>query len=426
MTRAALTCAGLALEALGLAFGLLSWTPAHGQPAGGSQRRLRVFSLPTNAQFMGAAFSPDGQTVAVEFAKDVSTPDETKWEHSEELQLWDFRSGKVTGKARLGHTFLEQHRAHKRLQVWGANSRYLRYSQDGRRIVVFDGKALHVVNTAELSDSQTIDLGIMRGTDPPTFLVAGMEITPHAHRAAVLLARPILGGGEVRVYDLDTRRLLQVWNSPQGGAFESAFIAWSPDENRLALTWRPASVSPSTELPSDVKNLLVLDANTGQVVTQINTGYVAGSVAFGPNNMILTVSANVNNHRFREDTIKIWDAVTGKLVRQIANPPDGIHYQLALSADGRVVVGYIGLEKYNPAVHFSEDVYSKFRLWDVATGEVIATSDPIPDLPHNVGRASGVSNSRYSGLQLALDAQGKHVLVWWLYPIVPSLVYELE
>ena len=175
-----------------------------------------------------------------------------------------------------------------------------------------------------------------------------------------------------------------------------------PQGRRIAI---PVFPFPPGERPLRAKerNLRILEVDSGKTVSEINTGYIAGAVAFIGEDRVATVSANPDVKHFNKDTIKIWDVETGQLIRQISSQPVGVHEILLVSADGRVALGYVGLDKLVGPWWMIErnnvTVYQRFRLWNLGTDEVIATS---PDLPSLVGSA------------FALSANGDVVLI---YPV---------
>ena len=150
------------------------------------------------------------------------------------------------------------------------------------------------------------------------------------------------------------------------------------------------------------RNLRILDVDSGKTVSEINTGYIAAADAFIGQDRVASVSANPDVKHFDKDTIKIWDVETGRLIRQISSESGGVHDTVLVSGDRRVVLGYVGLDKL--VGHWWTDrnnvtIYRRFRLWNLGTDEVIATS---PDLPSLVDSA------------FALSAKGDVVLV---YPV---------
>jgi WD40 repeat protein len=167
-------------------------------------------------------------------------------------------------------------------------------------------------------------------------------------------------------------------NADFGGADISA------DGRRVAVSVIPFLLGEGA-LHSPDRNVFVLDVDSGATISEINTGYPAEDVRFAPTEppVLLTVSAdNYDRHRSRQDTIKVWDPVSGRLLRELASAPAGVHFQVQTSSDGRIVLGYTGAEKFIGRWWLGQEEnglveYDQFTLWDLASGKVIASSPQI-------------------------------------------------
>lgn len=153
-----------------------------------------------------------------------------------------------------------------------------------------------------------------------------------------------------------------------------------------------------------------MDVKAGETLVGMNTKYFAGPVLFGPNETLLTGSMNDDRAGYKYDTVKIWDARTGKLLREITNPRAGVHYRLDLSPDGRLLLGYTGTEK--PVENFVTVDTQQFQIWDFASGRALATS---PEF--------GPNKDEIPRIQLSPD--GKFVLVWWGNGFAKPFVYAV-
>jgi len=158
-----------------------------------------------------------------------------------------------------------------------------------------------------------------------------------------------------------------------------------------------------------------MDVKSGEKATGVNTKYVAGPVLFGPNETLLTGSVNDDRKGYKYDTVKIWDARTGKLLREITNPHAGVHYRLDLSADGKLLLGYTGTEK--PVENFVNVDSQQFQIWDFASGKLIATSPRIYPV-----------NNVILPPEIQISPDGRFVLVSWGQASPPPnapVVYEV-
>jgi len=74
-------------------------------------------------------------------------------------------------------------------------------------------------------------------------------------------------------------------------------------------------------------------------------------------------------------TIKLWDVSNGRLIREFGAARLGARRLVGASSDGNVILGYIPKETLgtNSSTRTSD---RRFRLWDAATGQTIATSPP--------------------------------------------------
>jgi len=56
-----------------------------------------------------------------------------------------------------------------------------------------------------------------------------------------------------------------------------------------------------------------------------------------------------------------------------------VHFQVQVSSDGRIVLGYTGLEKFEGHWWLGQEengfvAYDRFTLWDLASGKLLASS----------------------------------------------------
>jgi hypothetical protein len=379
------------------------------------QSPFQTYTLDTGAGTYGADISPDSKLVAVDAVNGSEGPKGI--ESVEEIQVWSFRDRKlVTSKVLSRRTYAKVSDVPN-----DYDPGFVRYTASGSKLVVYwkghvapEGRLL-VLDSKTLDELQNIDLGMSSWPRPTSASdlhshVIDVQVDERGDRAAVLLSWG-LGGGELRIYslasgDLIRKRDFQV--TVEGISLDSTgrkvatlFMPFSPGERLLHVKER---------------NLLVLDVDSGKTVTEINTGYIASSVAFVGSNMLATASANPEPKYFSKDTLKIWNAQTGQLVREIVSPPGGVHNTLLVTSDGRVALGYVGLDKerlhwWLGQEEYVETIYKRFRLWDLVTGQVIATSSDLPSL---------------TGSAFALSAKGDVVLI---YPIAaggPLQFYEVR
>ncbi len=365
-------------------------------------KALRVHALQLPGQW-GADLSPDGRTVAVAVLRKGASGGLDDFVDAE---LWDFRARRRLAQRTLAHR--------PSISVTTAEWGHVRYTADGQVLLIYDGELLHVLKASTLDEITRIDLGLP--SRPREAEVVDLAASRPPHRlVAVLVSRGGGRGGNLRVYSLQTGELRRSWEFDRGYPEFGGRVAWSPDGKRLGVTLLP--VLPGQRLPKEEKNLEVLDAESGKPLARLNTGYLVGPVAFTADNRLLTATTNMawtlpsGTH-----AIRIWDATTGRLVREISSAPNGVRSSLEISADGRRLVGYVGRERNEDFQRDPESTLGifeqQFRLWELPSGRAVATSPPIqPNPPKRP--------------QLRLSAKGDLVLVYWRFPDKPILVYEV-
>lgn len=339
-------------------------------------------TLDVRSRVFDVAIAPNDRQIAVD-AVVVSgqSTDSRERKAAEEIQIWDWQSGKLNSRKVLNEeTFL-------RFPNVAADGRFVRYSDSGSRLIVCRGDGhLLLMDAGSLNVLRDIDMekskwpASMRASNAHSF-VRDMEVDAHAHRAAVLLSWGLSDGGELRAYDLASGKLIHEWTIPAGTRFSPyGAISMDPEGNRVALGLEPFLPGERTLRP-DENNVVIYEVSSGRVLNSINTGYLTGTVHLSADGTLLTVSADYSHpDRSAKDTLKFWDVQTGKLIREIANSPEGIHYSLQASENGSVAVAYTGLEKTKGFLErVNVTVYQRLRMWDLATGKVLATtSDLLP------------------------------------------------
>ena len=401
--------AGVCLCALG---GWLAGANANGQstsrapakrPAqAAAVKAMRVHTLDVRGQW-GADISPDGRTVAVAVQKKDSASGKT----TVDAELWDFRANR-----KLAHRTLSRRPI---VAITSAEWGQVRFTSDGKTLLIYDGELLHVLKAESLEEITRVDLGLP--AMPREAEVLGLAVPRNGRRAfAVLLSRGSGRGGAVRVYDLGTGALRRNWEFAKGFPEYGSRIAWSADGKKLALSLLPTL--PGETLPRQEKNLQVVNVDAGTVAGQWNTGYLAGPVAFAGENQVATATAEMawKMQSGGGHPVRVWNAVTGRMVQEIASAPSGVRGSLEISADGRRVLGYVGDERSDEPQSDPESTIGireqRFRVWELPTWRIVATSPAI--LPNAPKRA-----------QLRLSGKGDAVLVYWKFVDTPLVLYEV-
>lgn len=388
---------------------------------------LHEYSLPSDWGYSSAAFSPDGRRLAAIAAKGF--PGKEGAEIIEEIQIWDFRSGKLIAEKVLSR----RPPSGAQLEPPILGSALYGYTHSGSELLLYSDGHLMLLDAMTLDQIRQIDLGKSSWPEfPPSWashsFLAEVNVDRNGDRAAVLLQWGTGGGGELRVYNLSSGDLVRKWayqdlrgKNDRSEDFGGADI--SPDGRQVAVSIIPFAFGEG-ELHASDRNVFVLDVDSGHTLASVNTGYPAGEVRFaaGDPPSLLTVSAdNFNKSRSRKDAIKVWDPQNGKLLRELAVPPEGVHFQVQVSSDGRIVMGYTGLEKFTGhwwllQEEYGSVVHNGFCLWDLRTGKLIVSS---PEIPPSQSHREFLLSPRGDVVLLYPESAGAGILTFYEFQSTP-------
>jgi hypothetical protein len=364
-------------------------------PAAPKAQPYHVYQWSTSSGIEAADFAPRGSRVAAVVLGEPVGRDPRAPLRSTLLQIWDFRTGRLVLEKPLATTWS---------WTWPQSAGYV---NGGKEFAYCDGATVHIFETGQYGEVRRIALGQPPGGTDRRFAIMRYAASSDGGRFAVLLGQQQqdLGyGGEVsgvvaiRVYDSVSRKLVREWSFTFKDVVPLGF-ALSPDGSKVGWTRVGESWSYRRRPPAKVENLQVLDVPTGKVLG-INTGRQEGELAFSSDDRLLSISWNSALRSARHDGIKIWDAQTGKLLGVISSSPNGVHHRLAVSDDGRIVLGFVGRDKTNE--NFVDFDQQQFSLWDLQTRKLLFTSPLI----------HGVAQPVY-GPKFRLSPDGRLVLVWW-------------
>lgn len=374
--------------------GLLFPGGASGAWSWWSSKTFVPYTIDIKSGVLGADVSPNDRFVAIYAFNSSDLTDRQNDEVVNEIQIWDWRQNKIVARKIV---FRKRPVDIRRL---GLDEQFVRYADAGSKLIIYQEGRLLVLNSATLDQLRDIDMQMSQWPwrDIPSRIkgfyeashVADIEVDSAARRAAVLIRWGIHAGGELRVYDLESSNLLRRWDLPGGTELGA--------ENRNGLTFfshRPIAIDPSGKkvaislgvltpegqsLPFGERNVRILDVDSGEATATINTGYPTGAVRFAAGDplALLTVAEEDPGKDAQRDSIKLWNANTGALIREITSRPRGIRYYLDVSADGRVALAYTGYDRCGFFLLGMESgcstINERFRLWDLSTGKVIASS----------------------------------------------------
>jgi hypothetical protein len=405
ISRSLLTRTGSAVGGLGLAFAFS--VPAC-PPATPKAQSWNVYQWSTSSGIEAADLAPSGPRVAILVLGSAVSQDPHTALQSILLQIWDFRTGRMLLEKQLETIPFPY------IPVFPS----LAYVDGGRELVYCDEAAIHVLETTGYREVAQIALREPPRGTAKRFAVIFSAVSSGGRRFAVLLGEqePGFTTGEIngvvaiRVYDLVSRKLLREWSFTFKDVIPTGF-AISPDGTKVAWT-RVDHDWPtyySHRVPPGRNNLEVLDVGTGNALG-IHTDRQEGELAFSSDDRLLSISRSYALRRARHDGIQIWDAQTGKLLGVLSSAPNGVHHRLAVSDDGRIVLGFVGRDKTNE--NFVDFDQQQFSLWDLQTRKLLFTSPMIHAVTQTV-----------FGPAFRLSPDGRLVLAWWR-GYSPVRVYE--
>jgi WD40 repeat protein len=339
------------------------------------------------------AFSPDGRFLAAGHVK--TSRGENKYEFSAGIGIYDLVSRKwLVNRVVDSGTLQYSSSKHRTIEP-----KFLNYTSDGKRLTVFQGGFVRILDAASLTEQSHIDLD-----DLPLYAMGNkqahvwdMKVSSTENKVAVLVGGfPTDTSGLLRVYDLTNSRMTFEWKVPDylGGAS----MTFSPDGNKIAV------VEPERDedwRTSEGPDVAIFEFNTESVKLRLNTGPDATSTAvFLDDDHLLTVPMWHAQH-MKVGSIKFWDINTGKLTREISDPAAGIHDYVDVSKNGKILMAYIGLNENSG--HFMKSVTQRFRIWELPSGKVVADSPEI--LPLTVDRP-----------RFRLSPDGKTIVALWPEP----------
>lgn len=333
-----------------------------------------------------ASFSPDSRFLAVG-SSDADT--------RSKISIWDLEAKKWTQeKSAYRKTFPSYIE-----NTHGVKALFLNYTFDGRRLVLFQGGALRILDAASLVEQSYIELNLplLYPDRHERTTVWDMEVSPMENKAALLIGgSPTETSGLLRVYDLVTKRMTFEWKFKDD--VNAGSISFSPDGKKIAVASHERFGHSRGKGNPDV---VILDLDLESVKLWLDTGGdTTIHTVFAGDNELVTVSL-WNVWHLNRGAIKFWDVNTGKMTRTISDAPFGIHAQVEISRDGKILFGYTGKQKN--VYHATATVNQRFRLWELPSGKMLAESSDI--LP--LSAMSDPPEFRFS-------PDGKTVFAFWL------------
>jgi WD40 repeat protein len=329
---------------------------------------LREIFVPQNSEFTqqhpGAInsfdLSPDGKTLAVEFGTQEPGTTSGKW-----VALWDVDRQRLIGTRQVDSNIP--------FIAWYISR--IRFSPDGRKLIVLTGPRLVALSFPELKVLYTFENRVLPENAPNQMFIEGFSIA--SNRLAIVQQydhnsghTPLL---EVKMADLDSGGVLARWSWPRG----SYSIALSPDANLLVLAINPDRWG-YRNVPTGENNVFIVRPNSGEVVGAFNSGYAVSNAEFvGGDKTLVTIP--LNSHLGPDDTVKVWDIKTGQMQEKLSYPKYGLRGAISVSADGSLLAiaafwlnfKDIRLDRDNTRGG------ARLMLWSLSTGKLSYTSEQL-------------------------------------------------
>jgi len=129
--------------------------------------------------------------------------------------------------------------------------------------------------------------------------------------------------------------------------------------------------------------VLLLDVDYGEAIGAINTGFLAGPICFVPGNQLelATLSLTFHEKNPETDSIRLWDAQTGLLLREIRTSRFGVGQSVDVSRDGHILMGFSSRLKYDFSWlgnEYGAKIFDpRIRLCDLTTGKEVGSSSSL-------------------------------------------------
>jgi WD40 repeat protein len=192
--------------------------------------------------------------------------------------------------------------------------------------------------------------------------LADDELRKHCWRFVAVApdGKTVAASSEGNDRDPKSSGVVKVWDTATGELKHSLKhtlfarpVIFAPDGKTLA-------TGTGGNCGRDFPTVQLWDARTGQLRrTGETTDKAAGKLAFAPDGKTLAAVLHSGDGETATSEVTLWDTAKGKLLRTVPDS-DGFYHALAFAPDGNSLLGA---------------ARGKMRVWDVATGKVMQTSD---------------------------------------------------
>jgi hypothetical protein len=393
-------------------FCLFSGRPLHPQAQGGQPSAPYILSIPDSSS---ADLSPDGTHLAVVVRRIVPTGQQHTRVHVQEIQIWDFRKGSILVRKELGG----------QQATIGSGPSYIRFTSDGALLAVYTGgNIIRVLRSDDLQQIRSIHIelpppspsapGIPVSFGDEETRVTSFETSPKGHWVALRLYRGtgerrwgpfwknVYLGGFASIYNLDSDVKINGWEISSGYLGGGNGLAWRSDGRRLA-----AAASDAIPCLKGGGTIYMFDPASSAIQNRFRVSSLVGDIAWGDEDHIYVSNHGCPGYLSNQaPALPAYSASTGEQIGALKSPT-GIRHRIAVSADKRRLIGYVGREKMTFAG--LEDtivrVDSRFEVWDLETGKALFTSPELgppanwPALPPTLRLSASGDLALFVGLR---------------------------
>lgn len=376
---------------------------------------------------MGADVSPSEEVVAATTCK-LLVETGAKPRYLNYLETWDIYNSKL---------LLREPLTEGGLPTESCQAGIVRYSGDGKLLVarigpgelvrVFCAETLEALRSIQIPLQVTeIHVGNSQISVNWQAQVTGFAVSPVQHLLAIRIYRGEYDkhsfinrsqylGGFVRVYDLDSGAQTNEWEIPTGHLAGGSGLAWRQDGKELA-----AATSDRRPCYSGGGTVYFFDLSASQPIKKMRLPNLVGDIAFGTGDTVYVANGNCAGYLSnRKPTLPIFDAASGNKLGDLEFAASGIRYNLAVSANRRALLGYVGREEMRWEFEDTLEVIDqRFAVWDLATRRMVYVSSDL----------GGHGADQPVLFTFRLSASGHWALVGseinhnqlWLYPLPAS------
>lgn len=372
---------------------LLSAVAWHLTFASGSLKRV---ALPlSQGKVLGMALGPEGRVAILTYA-----PESTIAPPRYTIDIIDLRKGQEISRA--GITLSDP-------ADLLAKPHLLKYSGDGRYVIIGTAGS----DTLDIIDAtrpqSKIRITLHQQSESRRSLSKGryfrgivtVAVAPKGPLFGVL-THDELDGNEIFVGSFDLGRITKSWNIGRGRTSTQlghAGLSFSNDGSSIAVSILPSS----NTVPKGFDNIRVFNTDTGELVTSMRTGSIAGEIMQLPGNNFLISRIDTHGIFGSNACIEEWNLRTQELVAKYCDKGRDVEGAFGVSFGPLRIVGC--------AYHLHKDlegqVYAAsgtINVWD-QSATLVARSEPIRGLMSGVGISEDGSWIVANGLVFKLETE---------------------